>query len=34
MIRNALGTPCHLMLEQLTRSAKEVMPVFTSTAAA
>jgi hypothetical protein len=34
MIAWALGTPRDLMLEQLPRFAKEVMPVFTSTAAA
>ena len=34
MIAWALGTPRDLMLEQLTRFAKEVMPAFTSTAAA
>lgn len=33
MIRNELGTPCDLMLEQHTRFAKEFMPAFTSTAA-
>jgi len=34
MIAWALGTPRDLMLEQLGRFAKEVMPAFTSTAAA
>jgi alkanesulfonate monooxygenase SsuD/methylene tetrahydromethanopterin reductase-like flavin-dependent oxidoreductase (luciferase family) len=34
MIAWALGTPRDLMIEQLTRFAKEVMPAFTSTAAA
>jgi alkanesulfonate monooxygenase SsuD/methylene tetrahydromethanopterin reductase-like flavin-dependent oxidoreductase (luciferase family) len=34
MIAWALGTPRDLMLEQLSRFAKEVMPAFTSTAAA
>ena len=34
MIAWALGTPRDLMLEQLPRFAKEVRPVFTSTAAA
>jgi alkanesulfonate monooxygenase SsuD/methylene tetrahydromethanopterin reductase-like flavin-dependent oxidoreductase (luciferase family) len=34
MIAWALGTPRDLMLEQLTRFAREVMPAFTSTAAA
>ena len=33
MIAWALGTPRDLMIEQLTRFANEVMPVFTSTAA-
>ena len=34
MIAWALGTPRDLMLEQLTRFAKEVMPAFPSTATA
>jgi alkanesulfonate monooxygenase SsuD/methylene tetrahydromethanopterin reductase-like flavin-dependent oxidoreductase (luciferase family) len=34
MIAWALGTPRDLMIEQLTRFAREVMPAFTATAAA
>jgi len=34
MIAWAVGTPRDLMLEQLPRLAKEVMPVFTSSAPA